>query len=146
MLAANNRIIYTTDCYIQFNCTHFCVHMIFLLMLKICMDKNFLLIFSLTFLFSKISLIFLNFPDALKNSQTSLTEWKPCPCWWKFQRSKSKTRRNSTSFSWTPWKFPSLSSVWIFSGIAHSPSLWASLILNKNKQKKSEKKKEKKTE
>ena len=42
ILDANNSIIYTTDCHIQFDCTHFCVHMTFLLQLKICMDKNFL--------------------------------------------------------------------------------------------------------
>ena len=42
MLDANNRIIYTTDCHIQFNCRHSCVHMTFLLKLKICMDKTFL--------------------------------------------------------------------------------------------------------
>ena len=61
--------IATTDCHMQFNCTHFCVHMIFFLsMLKICMDKNFL-DFSLTFLFSKKSLIFLTFLDSLPNSR-----------------------------------------------------------------------------
>ena len=43
--------------------------MIFLLMLKICMDKNFL-DFSLTFLFSKKALISLTFPNPLSNSLT----------------------------------------------------------------------------
>ena len=42
ILDANKGIIYTTHCHMQSNYTHFCVHMTFLLKLKICMDKNFL--------------------------------------------------------------------------------------------------------
>ena len=45
ILDANNSIIYTTyttDCHIQYNCTHFCVNMIFLLKLETSLDKNFL--------------------------------------------------------------------------------------------------------
>ena len=45
ILDVNNSIIYTTDCHMQFYYTHFCVHMIFLLKLKIFLDKNFLLTF-----------------------------------------------------------------------------------------------------
>ena len=55
ILDTNNSITYTTNCHIQFNCTHFCVYMIFLLKLKICMDKNFLHVL---------------FPDPLTNSLT----------------------------------------------------------------------------
>ena len=129
-----------TDCHIQFNCTHFCVHMIFLLMLKICMDKNFL-DFSLIFLFSKRSLISLTFPDPLPNSLTfpdfsdrvktlSLLQQIPKvksqdPR--KFHDFFMNTRKSHFSFDWWPLEFPHVLSLisltcLIFFWIVHSPS------------------------
>ena len=152
MVDANNSIIYTTDCHIQFNCIHFCVHMIFLLMLKICMAKNVLL--CLFQIFQKIS-NFSDFPlSSTKFPDFPWLHWlsgKPSLCC-KFQRSKTKTHGNSMSFSWTSlaleaslfnWLLefphalslislenlcpqPSLSPCLGFSGIAHSPSPSAS--------------------
>ena len=93
-------------CHIQFKCTYFWVHMIFLLMLKISMDKNFLLPFPTS---AKKSLICLTFPNPLTNSQTfsdfpGWLENLSLLWWWKFQRSRTKTRGNSMGFSEHPWK------------------------------------------
>ena len=69
ILDPNNSIIYRTDCHIQFNYKYFCVQMIFLLKLKNCIwIKIFFPDFSLAF--SKKSLVFLTFPDALINYLT----------------------------------------------------------------------------
>ena len=58
ILDANNSILYTTDCHIQFNCRHFCVDMIFFIEVRNCMDKNFLPTFPWSY-----SLTFCDFPD-----------------------------------------------------------------------------------
>ena len=69
ILHANNSIIYTTYCHIQFNCTHFCMHMLFY-KLKICMDKNFL-----PLLFSDFSQKTSNFPDFSWSSNKFWLPW-----------------------------------------------------------------------
>ena len=90
ILDANNSIIYTTDCHIQFNCRHFCVDMIFLLKLEIAWIK----------IFSRL------FPGPIPwLSVTSLTTWKPCSYWLaEIPRSQSK----AYGFLWTPLEIPLL--------------------------------------
>ena len=81
ILDANNSIIYTTYCHMQFNCK-FLPAYDFLLKLKICMDKNF---------YPWSSNKFPDFP------------WLPCPCWLvEIPRSQTKI----CGFSWTPLDIP----------------------------------------
>ena len=59
---------------------HISACILFFLKLKFAWIKIFFPYFSLTF------------PDPLTNSLISL-EWKPCPCWWKFQGQKQRPIR-----------------------------------------------------
>ena len=84
-----NSIIYTTDCHIQFNCTHFCMH-IFFLKLKICMDNN-LLHWLFPDFFQKTS----NFPDFSwsSNKFPDFPEVEILPFLVEIPRSKTKTHQ-----------------------------------------------------
>ena len=142
--------IYTTDCHMQFNCTHFCLHMIFLLMLKNFIGKNFLSWLFLTF-FKKsiISLTLLDLNKFLDFPWLSWPSGNPALVGRNSKSQKPRPAEVPRVFYEHPWNFhffvnwplefplalslislenlcpqPSLSPVWIFFGITHSPSPW----------------------